>query len=356
MKTCFQRSCFQRSCFQWSWAYGCTLTLLLLHGGWGDLASGQEAASDQAAAAAADQPESEPSAAAQPADPLEQLRQQHLELAIAIAADFDSPAQQQAAQVVAQQEVVDARFDAPVRAALEHRKGSGPFADQPVVAAIRMLKHTTIAPKDQVTLLLDLLIARSLDETSQEGRLLRQGRLEINLPGISAMIVSRLTFLQKPLAEELETRLAEDEPPVVLCAAAGQTGEHGLALVPRLLEVAAESDDRYVKAAVFQAVERIFESDRPDRRAAQNVAAAKAAGRMLSADEQNALAAQAKISPQSFEYATRILKRNDSNGDGVLTQDEWSTMLIDPSPADANRDGQITVEEYAAWMHRRSSR
>src|SRR5690606_2962779 len=147
-------------------------------------------------------------------------------------------------------------------------------------------------------------------------------------------------FLQKPLAEELETRLAEDEPPVVLCAAAGQTGEHGLALVPRLLEVAAESDDRYVKAAVFQAVERIFESDRPDRRAAQNVAAAKAAGRMLSADEQNALAAQAKISPQSFEYATRILKRNDSNGDGVLTQDEWSTMLIDPSPADANRDGQ----------------
>src|SRR5690606_9869594 len=115
--------------------------------------------------------------------------------------------------------------------------------------------------------------------TSQEGRGLREGRLEINLPGISAMIVSRLTFLQKPLAEELETRLAEDEPPVVLCAAAGQTGEHGLALVPRLLEVAAESDDRYVKAAVFQAVERIFESDRPDRRAAQNVAAAKAAGR-----------------------------------------------------------------------------
>ncbi len=349
------KTCFQRFCFQWSWTYGCTLALLLLHGGSGGFASGQEVASDQAAAAAADPPESEPSAAAQPADPLEQLRQQQLELAIAIAADFDSPAQQQAAQVVAQQEVVDARFDAPVRAALEHRKGSGSFADQSMVAAIRMLKHTTIAPKDQVTLLLDLLIARSLDETSQEGRGLREGRL-INLPGISAMIVSRLTFLQKPLAEELETRLAEDEPPVVLCAAAGQTGEHGLALVPRLLEVAAESDDRYVKAAVFQAVERIFESDRPDRRAAQNVAAAKAAGRMRSADEQNALAAQAKISPQSFEYATRILKRNDSNGDGVLTQDEWSTMLVDPSPADTNQDGRITVEEYAAWMHRRSSR
>lgn len=351
MKTCFQRSCFQRS-----WAYGCTLTLLLLHGGWGGLASGQEAANDQAAAAEADQPESEPSAAEQPADPLEQARQQHLELAIAIAADFDSPAQQQAAQVVAQQEVVDARFDAPVRAAFEHRKGSGPFADQPVVAAIRMLKHTTIAPKDQVTLLLDLLIARSLDETSQEGRLLRQGRLQRNVPGIAHATTSRLYLLSEALVEELSARLSQDQPPVVLYVAAGFTGEHGIALVPQLLAAADESEDRFVKAAVFQSVERIFAAEREQRLRAQTDAAANSAAKRPSVDELNALAEQTNLSGQTIEYTVRIVQRNDRNGDGVLTSNEWSTMLLDPSPADTNQDGQITVEEYAAWVHSRARR
>ena len=338
--------------YQSPWRSGCTLALLLLHCGWAGLARGQDAASDVAAAAKTDQPEAD-----EPAEPLEALRKQHLELAIAIAADFSSPAQQQAANVVLQNRVVDSRFDAPVRAALEPEKdGVQPSDDKRIVDAVALLPHTTIEPSEQVSLLLDLLIARSSNERSRDGRLFRQGRLEINVPGISAAIVSRLTFLPEALAEEVETRLAEDQAPVVLYAAVGFAGEYGIALLPRLLAAADESDDRFVKAAVFQSVERIFAADREARVRAQRDAAANSAARRPSSAALNALADKTNISIQALEYAARIIQRNDKNGDGVLTEKEWADMLVDPSPADTNQDGQITVEEYAAWMENRGRR
>lgn len=343
--------------FGGSWAYGGTLTLLLLHCGWVGVASGQEVVSDQAAAAKADQPESEPSAAEQPADPLEQARQQHLELAIAIAADFDSPAQRHAAQVVARHGLSDSRFDAPVRAALEPDKdGSGQADDRRIAAAIALLPHTTIKPNDQVSLLLDLLIAKSLEGRGQEATFLRQGRPLDSLPGTGGLVASRLRFLREALADELETRLSQDHPPAVLYAAAEFTGEHGVALVPQLLAAADESDDRFVKAAVFQSVEHIFAAEREHRLRAQTDAAANSAAKRPSVDELNALAEQTNLSRQTIEYAARIVQRNDRNGDGVLTRQEWAEMLVDPSPADTNQDGQITVEEYAAWVHSRARR
>src|SRR5690606_26703892 len=241
----------------------------------------------------------------------------------------------QAANVIAQQGVVDARFDAPVRAALEPDKDGGqPADDRRIAAAIALLRHTTIEPKHQVSLLLDFLIARSLNETSQEGRGLRQGSLQSNLPGIANAITSRLHLLPEALVEVLETRLSQDQPPVVLYAAAGFTGEHGTALVPKLLAVAAESDDRFVKAAVFQSVERIFAADREHQLRTQRDAAANAAARRPSVDELNALADRTNLSRQNVEYAARIIQRSDSDGDGVLSEKEWAEMLVDPSPAD----------------------
>lgn len=59
---------------------------------------------------------------------------------------------------------------------------------------------------------------------------------------------------------------------------------------------------------------------------------------------------------KTMEYAQRIISRNDKNGDGNLTADEWKDMLVDPSPADADKDGRITPVEYAQWMQARSRR
>jgi Ca2+-binding EF-hand superfamily protein len=67
-----------------------------------------------------------------------------------------------------------------------------------------------------------------------------------------------------------------------------------------------------------------------------------------------------KLAPVSDEklisYAQKIVSRYDKNGDGALTASEWQSMLVDPTPADGDKDGRITIAEYAAWMAAKSAR
>lgn len=58
----------------------------------------------------------------------------------------------------------------------------------------------------------------------------------------------------------------------------------------------------------------------------------------------------AKIDSRNLKVAQRIIKRNDKNSDGVLTPSEWKEMLMSPAKSDFNRDGKVTVDEYALWM------
>jgi Ca2+-binding EF-hand superfamily protein len=51
-----------------------------------------------------------------------------------------------------------------------------------------------------------------------------------------------------------------------------------------------------------------------------------------------------------------IFSRYDRNNNGVLERDEWSSFRSDPSGYDANRDGRITKEEFAAAMANRFGR
>lgn len=60
-------------------------------------------------------------------------------------------------------------------------------------------------------------------------------------------------------------------------------------------------------------------------------------------------------SEQTMAHARRLVGRNDKNQDGVLTPDEWEAMLIDPSAADYDQDGRITLEEFARWTESRQS-
>lgn len=57
-----------------------------------------------------------------------------------------------------------------------------------------------------------------------------------------------------------------------------------------------------------------------------------------------------KIDSRNLKVAERIVKRNDKNSDGVLTPSEWKDMLMSPAKSDFNRDGKVTIEEYALWM------
>ena len=56
------------------------------------------------------------------------------------------------------------------------------------------------------------------------------------------------------------------------------------------------------------------------------------------------------VDPSYQRYAQGIIRKYDKNGDGVLASDEWSEMSKSPEPADTDRDGRITVAEYAVWL------
>ena len=59
---------------------------------------------------------------------------------------------------------------------------------------------------------------------------------------------------------------------------------------------------------------------------------------------------------RTIKYAETIIKRYDKNNDGVLTASEWESMLMNPSAADTDRDGRISVMEYATYMANQRSR
>lgn len=56
-----------------------------------------------------------------------------------------------------------------------------------------------------------------------------------------------------------------------------------------------------------------------------------------------------KLDARYVAYYEKLIAKYDTNEDGVLVANEWKTMSKDPAEADADGDGRITVNEYAAW-------
>ncbi len=60
-----------------------------------------------------------------------------------------------------------------------------------------------------------------------------------------------------------------------------------------------------------------------------------------------------KVTSDQLVWAEKQITKYDKNGDKRLTPDEWSSMIVKPDGADADKDGAITVEEYAAFRAKR---
>jgi Ca2+-binding EF-hand superfamily protein len=56
------------------------------------------------------------------------------------------------------------------------------------------------------------------------------------------------------------------------------------------------------------------------------------------------------------DVAKRIVERYDKNKDSALTASEWGKMLMSPADSDSNRDGKVTIDEYAFWMQNRQKK
>ena len=63
-----------------------------------------------------------------------------------------------------------------------------------------------------------------------------------------------------------------------------------------------------------------------------------------------------KADDKYVKLGQRIIDRYDKNKDGQLTASEWGKMLMSPAAADGDRNGKITVQEYASWMQSRQKR
>ncbi len=63
-----------------------------------------------------------------------------------------------------------------------------------------------------------------------------------------------------------------------------------------------------------------------------------------------------KADDKYVKLGQRIIDRYDKNKDGQLTASEWGKMLMSPAAADGDRNGKITVQEYANWMQSRQKR
>lgn len=82
----------------------------------------------------------------------------------------------------------------------------------------------------------------------------------------------------------------------------------------------------------------------------------KATSSSSSSSSTSAPSAGGSADEKYVKVGQRIVDRYDKNKDGALTASEWEKMLMSPAAADANRDGRITVQEYALWMQSRQKK
>lgn len=75
-----------------------------------------------------------------------------------------------------------------------------------------------------------------------------------------------------------------------------------------------------------------------------------------SASSAPAASSGGKADDKYVKLGQRIIDRYDKNKDGQLTASEWGKMLMSPAAADGDRNGKITVQEYASWMQSRQKR
>ncbi len=68
-----------------------------------------------------------------------------------------------------------------------------------------------------------------------------------------------------------------------------------------------------------------------------------------SEDSKPASAGAGDIPATYIRYAEGLIKKYDSDGDGVLVEDEWNKMAKSPEEADTDKDGKITSVEMAKF-------
>ena len=249
------------------------------------------------------------------------------ELIIQHAADFDSPANDQAISIVQRRGYTDSRFDKAIRKAMTGKDSLALIRILP--HAIALMPHSTLSEPEQVTMLLDTL---NVEYGAMAAKLGHGG-----IPIKNLHCGGRLKQLRKELAVQLKVRLKAEPKSAILCAAAELAGSWGHDLIPLLIKAAESGDSDIQRYAIASADQILLMVERARQ------------------EEEKAKKSAADADSRLRSYAARIVGRYDVNNDGELTQSEWQSMLLSPAPADTDGDGSITIEEYAGFLKSRST-
>jgi hypothetical protein len=266
------------------------------------------------------------------------------EIICTAAVDVDSPIHQRALKAVENHRYTDARFADFFRDAMENPTADWFDTKRKRESAMRLLPFMSIESVEKTNLLLDALAG---EEDGFQVWVVNFQKNEFGFEGfegVAAPVASIVQVLQRDeesLTSQLKDRLNVDQPMAIYCALA-RYSRPSPELLSSLLK-ATHSESPGIQLAAIRSLDSMVL--RLEREARSNqVSAVNGEGTLPPVDE------------KLDAYARKIIGRYDRNADGVLTENEWNVILVDPSPADVDKDGRITVEEYARWMMKRSSR
>jgi hypothetical protein len=175
--------------------------------------------------------------------------------------------------------------------------------------------------------------------------------LEDENHSVRRMALSKLVELEGATDENLRRLVSSLGDPALQLTAQQHLLKIGEPAVPLLIEAiqrdGTKSSAAYVlgrvrfrkhRREVIASLTKLLKDEKSDIR----IAAIKALGRIAKTEF-------GEVDERYVRYYRGQIAKYDKNGDGVLTEDEWSKMTNDPSSADRNSDGRITPEELTRW-------
>lgn len=242
------------------------------------------------------------------------------------AIDFSHPDQEAAIGIALQRNYVDKRFNDAIREVMANASRPDRWDLAKLAKAERLIPLSTLDESESAQMCFRCYM---LADDSKSNRL--QQSLKRRLRGFPDE-TSRLVL----------DRLREGDHSHHVYALLSIIGSSSEEMLPVLMK-AAESDERETALRAHlqlpTLIDRVVDFKNAERKRAE----------IATIDPDT-------IDPKFVRYAERVIARYDLNKDSRLSSDEYEKMLMSPKEADANKDGIISVSEYAAWMRNRSTR
>jgi len=260
--------------------------------------------------------------------------------------------------------------------------------NEPVVALVRsddnykhglsLLQFTTLTCSQQLSMLIDDLPSSETGElgASKAQQDQKNSAFYSYARSLVRGRVDGVSWTTDEMVEFFETRLAKDDVQAMVIRLVDSLGKYQVTFLPRLVQLAqrATRDEARETALSLAASIVVKKEDEIAELAAAQVRAqqlremqearAMRAARIQAAAEAAATGGDdvvdegepgvpigalegVEIDERVLSYAKRIIGRYDKNKDGRLTPAESATMLMKPKNADLDRDGAISVVEYA---------